>query len=47
MSGECGTYVDTRSAFSVLVWRPERKGLLERARRRWDYNIEMDMQEVG
>jgi hypothetical protein len=47
MSGECGTYVDRRSAYSVLVWRPEGKRPLGRAKRKWDYTIKMDLQEVG
>jgi hypothetical protein len=39
--------VDRRSAYSVLVWRPEEKRPLGRDRRRLDYNIKMDLQEVG
>jgi hypothetical protein len=33
-------------AHSVFVGKPERKRTLERARRRWDDNIKMDLQEV-
>jgi hypothetical protein len=31
----------------VLVGKSEGKRLLERPRRRWEYNIKMDLQEVG
>jgi hypothetical protein len=31
----------------VLVGKPELKRPLERPRRRWEYNIKMDLQEVG
>jgi hypothetical protein len=30
-----------------LVGKPEGKRLLGRPRRRWEYNIRMDLQEVG
>jgi hypothetical protein len=30
----------------VLVGKPEEKRLLWRPRRRWEYNIKMDLQEV-
>jgi len=33
--------------YTVLVGRPERKGPLIRHRHRWDYNIKMNLQEVG
>jgi hypothetical protein len=38
---------DRRVAFRVLVGRPEGKSPLGRARRRWEDNIEIDLQEVG
>ena len=31
----------------VLVGKPEGKRSLGRPRRRWEYNIQMDLQEVG
>jgi hypothetical protein len=36
-----------KSAYSVLVGRPEGKRQLGRPRCRWDDDIEMDLQEVG
>jgi hypothetical protein len=31
----------------LLVRKPEGKRLMRRPRRRWEYNIKMDLQEVG
>ena len=39
--GEC------RSVYRGLVGKPEGKRPLGRARHRWEYNIKMDVQEVG
>jgi hypothetical protein len=36
-----------RGAYRVLVGRPERRRPLGRPRRRWEDNINMDLQEVG
>jgi hypothetical protein len=36
-----------RGVHRVLVRKPEGKRPLERPRRRWEYNIKMDLQEVG
>jgi hypothetical protein len=33
--------------YRVLVWRSEGKRPLERARRRWEDNIKMDLREIG
>ena len=33
--------------YMVLVWKPEGKRPLGRPRRRWEDNINMDLQEVG
>ena len=33
--------------YRVLVGKPKGKRPLMRPRRRWDYNIKMDLQEVG
>ena len=38
---------ERRGVHSVLVGKPERKRPLGRPRRRWVYNIKMDLQEVG
>jgi hypothetical protein len=35
-----------RGVCSVLVGKPERKRQLGRSRRRWEYNIKIDLQEV-
>ena len=39
--------VEGRGVHRVLVWKPEGKRPLGRPRRRWEYNINMDLQEVG
>ena len=36
-----------RSAFRILTVKPKRKGPLERPRPRWEYNIRMDLKEIG
>ena len=36
-----------RWVYRVLVWKLEGKRPLGRPRRRWEYNIKMDLQEVG
>jgi hypothetical protein len=36
-----------RGVYRVLVGKPDVKRPLERASRRWDDNIKMDLQEVG
>jgi hypothetical protein len=33
--------------YRVLVWRPEGKRPLGSPRRRWEYNIKMDLREAG
>jgi hypothetical protein len=35
-----------RGAYRILVGRPEGRRPLGRPRRRWEYNIKMDLQEV-
>jgi hypothetical protein len=39
--------VEGRGVNRVLVGKPEGKRPLGRPRRRWEYNINMDLQEVG
>ena len=36
-----------RGVHKVLVGKPEGKRPLGRPRRRWEYNIKMDLEEVG
>jgi hypothetical protein len=36
-----------RCSYRILVGRPEGRKPLGRPRRRWEYNIKMDLQEVG
>jgi hypothetical protein len=38
---------EMRSAYRVLVGKPEGKRPLERPRRRWVDNIKMDLREIG
>ena len=39
--------VESRSAYRILVGKPERKKPLGRPRRRWEDKIKMHLQEVG
>jgi hypothetical protein len=39
--------VEGRGVYRVLMGKPEEKSPLEIPRRRWNYNIKMDLQEVG
>ena len=36
-----------RSAFKILIGKPEGKRPLGRPRRRWEGNIRMDLKEIG
>ena len=36
-----------RDVYRVLVWKFEGKRPMGRPRRRWEYNIKMDLQKVG
>jgi hypothetical protein len=36
-----------RSVYRVLVGRPEGERPLGRPRSRWEYNIKMDLREIG
>jgi len=38
---------ENRGVYRVLVWKPEGKRPLGRHRRRWEYNIKKDLQDVG
>jgi len=46
MGGACGTYGERKSAYRVLVWKPEGKRPFGRPRHRWEDNIKMALQEV-
>ncbi|KAJ4442491.1 hypothetical protein ANN_04077 [Periplaneta americana] len=46
-AGHVARMGESRNAYRVLVGRPEGKRPLERPRRRWEDNIEMDLREVG
>jgi len=39
-------YGETRGAYRVLVAKPEGKRPLGKIRRRWEYNIYVDLQKV-
>ena len=41
-SGTCGTHEEKRNAYTVLMGKPERK-----RRHIWEYNIKMDLTEIG
>jgi hypothetical protein len=47
MGGTCGTHGGGERCLQVSVGNPEGKRPLERPRRRWEDNIEMDLREVG
>jgi hypothetical protein len=46
MGGACSAYGWKRGVYRVLVRKPEGKKPLGRSRRRWEDNINMDLQEV-
>jgi hypothetical protein len=47
MGGPCSTKGEKKNANRLLVGKPEGKRPLGRPRRRWVYNIRMDLAEVG
>jgi hypothetical protein len=47
MGGHVACMGDSTGVYRVLVGKPEGKKPLGRPRRRWEDNIEMDLQEVG
>jgi len=47
MGRVCGTYGGRRRADKMLVGKTERKRALGRPRRRWEYNRQVDFQEIG
>ena len=46
-AGHVVRMVEGRGVHGVLVGRPEGERPLGRPRRRWEYNIKLDLQEVG
>ena len=46
-AGHVARMGDGRGAHRVLIGKPEGKRPLGRPRRRWEYTIKMDLQEVG
>jgi len=46
-AGHATHLAERRSVYRVLVGKPEGRRPLGRPRRRWEYNIKMDLQEVG
>jgi hypothetical protein len=38
---------EERGVHRVLVWNPEDKRPLGRPRRRWEYNMKLDLRETG
>jgi hypothetical protein len=47
MGRTCSTNGKKRSAYRILVGKPEGKRPLRRERRRWVHNIKMDPSEIG
>jgi hypothetical protein len=41
------THGEKRSAFRIMVGKPEGKRPLGRPRRKWEDNIKMDLREIG
>jgi hypothetical protein len=47
VGGACSMYGGKKSAYRILVGRPEGRRPLGRPKRRWEDNIKIDLQEVG
>jgi hypothetical protein len=47
VGGKCGTNGGKRNVYRSLVGKPEEKRPLGRPRRRWIYNIKMDLLAIG
>jgi hypothetical protein len=47
MAGHVARVEENRGAYRVLVGKPEGRRPLGRPRRRWLYNIKMDLRELG
>jgi hypothetical protein len=46
MGGACGEYGGGERGAQGVVWKFEGKRPLGRPRRRWEYNIKIDLQEI-
>jgi hypothetical protein len=46
-TGHVARMGEGRGVYRVLVGRPEGKRPLGRPKRRWEYNIKMDLREIG
>jgi hypothetical protein len=46
MGKVCSTHGKKRNAYRILVGKPEGKRPIGRPRRRWEYNITMDIREM-
>jgi len=47
VGGICGRHGEGSGVYRILVGRPERKRRLGRPRRMWEYNIKIDLMEIG
>jgi hypothetical protein len=47
LAGYVALMLEKRNAYRISVGKPERKRLLERPRRRWEYDIKIDLRETG
>jgi hypothetical protein len=47
MGGACRAYGEGRGMYRVLVGKPEGRRPLGRPRRRWEDNIQMDLQRMA
>jgi hypothetical protein len=47
LTGHVARMGEMRNAFKILVDKPEGKRPLGRTRYKWDYNIRMDLRELG
>jgi hypothetical protein len=47
MGRACSTNGAKRNAYRILVGKPEGRRPLGRPRRRWVYNIKIDLREIG
>jgi hypothetical protein len=46
-AGPAARMGENRNAYRILVGKPEGRTPLGRPRRRWEYNIKMDLREIG
>jgi hypothetical protein len=47
LAGHVAGMMEKRNAYRILVGKSERKNPLESSRRRWVYNIKIDLREIG